>query len=90
MNSKGSKSASVETDLEPEHDQSFQTLKRSLTSSPVLAYPNAEDTFILDCDASNSTIGAELCHVQDGKERTIAYSSYMLTPYFVDISSTIC
>ena len=34
--------------------------------APVLAYPNSEDLFILDTDASNHAIGAELLQVQNG------------------------
>jgi transposase InsO family protein len=63
-----------------EHEASFESLKRSLISAPVLGYPNDVDTFVLDCDASGTAIGAELIQVQDGKEVVIGYSSYSLTP----------
>jgi hypothetical protein len=55
-------------------------LNVALTSPPVLALPNQEDPFIVDSDASNSAIGAELLEVQDGEEKVIAYSSFSLTP----------
>ena len=42
--------------------------------------PNTTDQFILDVDASNVAIGAELIQVQNGAERVIAYSSFSLTP----------
>lgn len=35
----------------------FETLKRKLTSVPILAYPNMNKPFILTTDASNSAIG---------------------------------
>jgi hypothetical protein len=37
-------------------------------------------SIILDTDASDFAIGAELIQVQDDKERVIAYESYNLTP----------
>ena len=64
---------------EPVHQDAFDDLKHAMVSAPVLALPNSEDHFILDCDASNTAIGAELLQVQDGVERTIAYSSHVLT-----------
>ena len=49
-----------------EQDKSFNELKQKLMEAPVLAYPNSEDVFILDTDASNHDIGAELLQVQNG------------------------
>ena len=46
-----------------------------LTSTPVLAYPNTEDCFILGPDASDIVMGAVLSQVQDGQERVVAYGS---------------
>ena len=63
-----------------EHQEAFEGLKRAMTESPVLAYPSADDPFILDTDASNQAIGAELVQIQDGAERVIGYDSYVLTP----------
>ena len=61
-----------------EHTEAFETLKRIMTSPPVLAYPNAKDQFILDTDASDLAIGAVLSQVQDGKERPISFASKAL------------
>ena len=33
----------------------------------ILAYPNSQDTFVLDTDASDNSVGAELCPIQNGK-----------------------
>lgn len=41
---------------------------------------NSKDLFILDTNASDFAIGAELMHVQEGEERVIAYGSFSLTP----------
>ena len=50
-----------------------------MVCAPVLAYPNADDPFILDTDASGTAIGAELIQVQNGEERVIVYGSFALT-----------
>ena len=42
----------------------FEALCEALVCAPVLAYPNADDPFILDTDASGTAIGAELIQVQ--------------------------
>ena len=62
-----------------ECDQSFCELKRRLVSAPILAYPQFDQQFILDTDASDFGIGAVLSQVQEGQERVIAYASRALT-----------
>jgi hypothetical protein len=57
--------------------QAFDRLKALLLSAPVLALPNKTDYYILDTDASDKAIGAELIQVQNGEERVIAYGSFM-------------
>ncbi|CAC5397990.1 unnamed protein product [Mytilus coruscus] len=49
--------------------QSFEELKNTLISAPILAYPTREDLFILDTDASNVGMGAVLSQLQDGVEK---------------------
>nr|XP_054762021.1 uncharacterized protein LOC129268495 [Lytechinus pictus] len=44
----------------PEQQEAFDSIKELLTSAPVLTMPNLQDPFILDTDASNEAIGAEL------------------------------
>jgi transposase InsO family protein len=63
----------------PEQEEAFNTMKKRLTAAPILAYPNEQDSFVLDTDASNTGIGAVLSQVQDGQERVIAYASRVLT-----------
>ncbi|RLC02359.1 MAG: hypothetical protein DRI57_30125, partial [Deltaproteobacteria bacterium] len=58
----------------------FEALKTRMTTAPLLAYPNSEDTFLLDVDASDVAIGAELSQVQRGVERVVSYGSFILTP----------
>ena len=60
------------------HTEAFNALKVAMTSPPVLGYPNAVDTFILDTDASDFAIGAALSQVQAGKEQPISFASKSL------------
>ena len=58
----------------------FDTLKTRLTSAPVLAFPNFDQDFILETDASIRGLGAILSQKdQDGKQHPIAYASRALT-----------
>lgn len=66
----------------------FDTLKRRLTSSPILAYPNFDRPFILDTDASDTGLGAVLSQVQNGKERVIAYAAKALSKSQRNYSTT--
>nr|KYP61106.1 Retrotransposable element Tf2 [Cajanus cajan] len=56
------------------HDQAFQLLKDQLKNAPILALPNFEKTFELECDASGVGIGVVL--LQGG--HPIAYFSEKL------------
>ena len=47
--------------------EAFEALKSALVSAPVLAYPNSTDMFILDTDASDTAIEAELLQLQEGR-----------------------
>ena len=59
--------------------KAFEELKQRLVSAPILAYPNQEDPFLLDTDASDVAIGAVLSQRQAGVERVIAYGSKALS-----------
>ena len=65
---------------EQEHQDAFDKLKIALCSAPVLTIPTKDGRFILDTDASDFAIGAELLQIQDGVERCISYCSFSLTP----------
>ena len=60
-----------------EQEKAFDALRQKRMEAPVLAYPNSEDLFILDTDASNHAIGAELLQVQNGVERLIGFGSFV-------------
>jgi hypothetical protein len=55
-------------------DESFKNLKKSLTTSPVLAQPNTAKPFDVYCDASGTGLGGVL--LQEG--RVISYSLWQL------------
>ena len=59
----------------PKCQQVFEELRLAFTTTPVLAMPTDEDTYILDTDASHHTIGAVLSQVQAREERLIAYAN---------------
>ena len=58
----------------PDCEEAFQTLKRLLTTAPVLAQPDIEKSFDVYCHASGIGIGCVL--KQEG--RVIAYASRQL------------
>ena len=59
----------------PEHQESFQALKKELVQAPVLAYYNPRKETILQTDASTKGLGA--CLLQEDKP--IYYASKALT-----------
>ena len=63
----------------PEQEEAWNDLKSRLVSAPILAYPDPDQEFILDTDASAYGIGAVLSQVQEGQERVIAYASRSLS-----------
>ena len=65
---------------EKQHQIAFESLQQALVNSVTLAYPDPKEKFILDTDASHTTIGAELLQVIGGKEYVICYASRVLAP----------
>ena len=61
-------------------EHAFQQLKRDMSTTPVLAFPNNDDPFILGTDAFDTTIGAALYQIQNGVERPVSFASHTLTP----------
>ena len=52
----------------PSLQEAFENLKEKLCTTPVLAYPDFSQPFILTTDASNVTVAAILSQVQDSVE----------------------
>jgi hypothetical protein len=63
-----------------ECETTFRTLQKLLTTAPILAQPNIEETFDVFCDASKFGLGCVL--MQDG--RVIAYASHHLRKHEVN------
>ena len=58
----------------PECEESFNTLKQSLSSLPILAFPNFDRPFILATDSSDHSIDYVLSQLdENGLELPIAY-----------------
>ena len=63
-----------------ECEKSFNTIKKMLSSSPVLCHYNEDMKLGLACDASAIGIGAVLFHIlPDGTEKPISYASKTLS-----------
>ena len=61
-----------------ECQDAFDKLKTLLTTSPITAFPDFSQAFILYTDASTAGLGAILAQVRDGKERIICCASRAL------------
>jgi hypothetical protein len=64
----------VEFKWTPACQESFETLKRKLTTTPVLILPDVHKPFSVYCDASYTGLGYVLMQ----EERVVAYSSWQL------------
>ena len=59
--------------------KAFTTLKQALVTTPILAYPNMRDPFILSTDASGTAIGYILEQKDDnGRTRPVSYGGRAL------------
>ncbi|PFX16681.1 Ubiquitin-protein ligase E3B [Stylophora pistillata] len=54
-------------------ERSFARLKKCLTAALILSFPNVEEEFILDTDASDRGVGAVLSQMSGSEERLVAY-----------------
>ena len=71
-----------------EKQEAFESLKKHLSSTPILAFPAVKEPFILYTDASLTAMGAVLAQVQDGKERAISYASEAFSKSQTNYSAT--
>ena len=71
-----------------ETQETFEKLKKHLSSTPILAFPDVEEPFILNTDANSTAMGAVLAQVQDGKERAICYASKAFSKSQTNCSAT--
>ena len=76
---KKSNRVKIPIEFNNDHKIAFDSLKRALTTAPVLAFPTMDGEFILDTDASHDAIGSVLSQIQNGKEKVIAYASKKLS-----------
>jgi hypothetical protein len=58
-------------------EESFQIIKKKLTTTPVLTLPDIYQYFIVFCDASGQGLGCVLMQ----NEKVIAYASHLLKPH---------
>jgi ribonuclease HI len=61
----------------PKCEESFQIIKKKLTTAPVLTLPDIHQSFIIFCDASRQGLGCVLMQ----NEKVIAYASRLLKPH---------
>ena len=70
----------VKFDWNTDCQAAFEELRQRLVTAPILAFPDLNQPFILDTDASDTGVGAVLSQVDDeGRERVIAYASKVLS-----------
>jgi hypothetical protein len=61
----------------PKCEESFQIIKKKLTTAPVLTLPDIHQSFVIFCDASRQGLGCVLMQ----NEKVIAYASCLLKPH---------
>ena len=75
------KSAPLEVRWSPQAQKAFDLLKEKITSSPVLICPDMSRMFVLQTDASDSGVGADLSQQDDkGCDHPVAFFSQKLLP----------
>ena len=58
----------------------FDTLKEKFMTAPILAYPDNDSQFHLECDTSNYATGAVLSILKEDKWHPAAYHSHSMSP----------
>lgn len=65
----------VPLQLAPAYQEDFDALMTRLTEAPVLVYPDFDQYFVLETDASGYGLGAVLSQCHDWKLHPLAYAS---------------
>ena len=68
--------------------ETFETLKKHLSSTPILAFPNVREPLFLYTNASLTAKGAVLAHVQEGKQRAFCYAFRAFSKFQTNYSAT--
>ena len=68
--------------------RAFDTLRDLLVNTPILAFPDFSEDFLLETDASRSGLGAVLAQKVDGLTRPVAYASRTLQPHEANYGAT--
>ena len=64
----------------PKYQQCFDELKKLMLSAPILAYPNFNESFHIQSDASKYGAGAVLYQYDDFKRVVESYASWLFNP----------
>ena len=59
--------------------QAFSMLKERFTMAPILAYPDNDCKFCLECDSLDFATGAVLSILKNDKWHLVAYTSYFMS-----------
>ena len=60
--------------------QAFDVLKEKFITTPILAYPNNDCKFQLECNSSNFATGAVLSIFKEDKWYSVVYTSHFMSP----------
>ena len=72
----------------PEEEESFKDLRQALCETPILQYPDYEQSFTITTDASGYAVGAVLSQEKDGIDLPIAFFSHVLNSAECNYSTT--
>ena len=71
--------------MEKENEDAFQLLKTRLLQASILAF---RDPFVIDTDASETSLGVVLSQIIYGRERPLAFESRVLTEKVANYATT--
>ena len=85
----GASRKSEQVSLSKEAPEAFKALKQACMKSPVLAFTNYTNDFLLETDASKEGLGAVLSQKQEDRQfHLVAYGSRALTTHEKNYHST--